>query len=289
MLAENRPTRRTISLFGVCGYYLTRTQPQQRDDSVSAHPPRLHLVTPAIVARTLARLGTLHVLSESERTAMERLTVERRRRDWLAGRIAAKRALRAAARDCGDPVPAYRAISVSNDAAGAPCFTVAGRPELARRWNISIAHTDGAALAALADTERTGTVGVDIERTRPLSASLIRYALTADEARRFTDDRRTPAPLIIWAVKEAVLKATRGTCTALREIELTWWGGARPVTARLVGARSPAAEIVVTHRAVGVYTVAIALCRGVGRRPLDTSGRPAAAGPPATRHAAAVA
>lgn len=234
-----------------------------------AHPPRLHFVTPAIVERTLARLGTPRVLSDGERTAVDRLAVDRRRRDWLAGRIAVKRTLRAAVRECGEPVPAYRDITVWNEAAGAPCFTVSGRPELARRWNISIAHTDGAAVAALACTDRSGTVGVDIERTQPLSASLIRYALTSDEARRFRDDDpHRPAPLVVWTLKEAVLKAGRGVCTALRDIELTWSDAGR-VTARVVGVRALAPEIAVTHRAVGDYTIALALCRRVGRRPFE--------------------
>ncbi|HEY5418961.1 MAG TPA: hypothetical protein VIK41_29195, partial [Gemmatimonadaceae bacterium] len=58
----------------------------------------VHLVTAAMVDRAVARLGVEGILTESERAVLSELLVERRRGDWLAGRLAAKRGLRAACR-----------------------------------------------------------------------------------------------------------------------------------------------------------------------------------------------
>lgn len=220
------------------------------------HATRLHLVTPEIVERTVVQLGMSRVLSEAERVVFDRLATGRRRHDWLAGRIAAKRAVRRAVREAGGSMPAYRAITVWNEEGGAPCVALDANPEVARRWNLSIAHTEGFALAALACTALSGTVGVDIERTKPLSAALIHRVLTVEEAERFEARHAfTPEPVVIWAVKEAALKAGRGQCEALRQIELTWDVRGR-IMARVMGLQGPAPKITVTHGAIGAYTVA---------------------------------
>lgn len=225
------------------------------------HPPRLHLVTPAIVERTLVCVGLPGVLSDEERATYEGLTVERRRRDWLAGRIAAKRALRRATRERGELPPPYRAITVRNAGNGAPEFSVDGRADIARDLNVSIAHTDGTAVAAVARTARSGTVGVDIEPTRPLPLALARYVLRPSEAELLSDDDRPhPTPLVIWTVKEAALKAARDFCTSMRDIELRWDDACR-LGARVAGARAPVHTLTVAHRATGRYTIALALCR----------------------------
>src|SRR5262245_60280344 len=83
--------RRTISLFGWRGYYLTRTFCNERDVVVSGALTRVHFVSPAVVAQTIVRHGLSGILTRAERTSMDGFAVETRRRDWLAGRIAAKR------------------------------------------------------------------------------------------------------------------------------------------------------------------------------------------------------
>ena len=65
-----------------------------------------------MVDRVVARRGVPGILTESERAVLNGLSVERRRGDWLAGRLAAKRALRAACRRRDEPVPAYTAIEI---------------------------------------------------------------------------------------------------------------------------------------------------------------------------------
>lgn len=230
-----------------------------------AHPPRLYLVTPAMVARACARAGGAGLLATKERPVYASLASDGRRRDWLAGRVAVKRALRAALRERGEAVPAYDSITVTNDASGAPRFSIAGRPDLTERWNVSIAHDDGFAVAALACTARSGRVGVDIERERPLPARLLRYVLTPRE-KAILDGPGAPAmpALALWALKEAAVKAAAGESPgevpAMREIELTWRGVAR-YAARIVRAGAPAARIRATYGTVGSHVIAVATCR----------------------------
>ena len=216
-------------------------------------------MTPAIVERVVTPRGVAGLLTSRERGVLEGIPAERRRGDWLAGRVAAKRALRAACRRQHETVPSYDAIEILNDANGVPRFTVHRRPELADRLDISIAHTDGAAVAAVADMLASGTVGVDIEITKPLSLELVRRVLQPGEAERLDETATAcPTPLELWTAKEAAMKAASHLCTALRDVELSW-NGTRTLRARVVGADVPHA-VLVRHRCVGPYTIALALC-----------------------------
>ena len=230
-----------------------------RDVVVSGALPRVQLVTPAIVDKTIARYGVRGVLTDDERATLDAFPLERRRRDWLAGRVAAKRALRAEFRRRHDPVPAYGAIAIHNEHDGAPRFTIDEMPSLGEQVNISIAHTEGTAIAAVADTEASGTVGVDIETTRALSLPLISRVLQPAERSRLQTYGVHPAPIVLWTVKEAVLKATHAICSALLDVELGWTD-ARDVHARVPDGAA-AREVLVRHRTLGGFTIAVALCR----------------------------
>ena len=222
--------------------------------------PRVHLVTPAIVERTVARYGVSGILSVSERATLDAFPLERRRRDWIAGRVAAKRAIRGTIRQRGDRAPAYRAIEIWNDANGAPRFSIRGRPELSEQINVSISHTDGAGLAAVGSTTDIGTIGVDIETTKPLSLDLVGRVLGSSERAQLEAGRPAPEPLVLWTAKEAAMKAANAFCTALRHVELAW-SDTRCIGARVIGTTVPDHAIIVRHRTVGPYTIAVALCR----------------------------
>ncbi len=218
-------------------------------------------MTPAVVERTVARRGVEGILTAGERAAFDAFPLERRRRDWLAGRLAAKRALRATCRGRGGTVPAYTAIEIRNDADGAPGFAIDGSPELDGRLDISIAHSDGAAVAAVADRLASGPVGVDVEVTKPLSIGLVRRVLRSAEIDRLGGSSTIdPTPLEMWTAKEAAMKAARHLCEALRDVELSWTR-ARTMRARIVRDGLPAHSILVRHRTAGPYTIALALYR----------------------------
>jgi len=228
---------------------------------MARHSARVHLVTPAMVEQAVARRGVEGILTVTERAMLDTLRVERRRRDWLAGRLAAKCGLRAACRRRGEAMPAYTAIEIRNDRRGAPRFGIAGRPDLDERLDISIAHSQGTAVAAVGDRLASGTVGVDVEVTTPLSIQLLERVLRPVEIARL-DARSTaaPTPLEMWTAKEAAMKAARDLCDALRDVELSWTPR-RSMRARIAGAGLPAHSILVRHRTAGPYTIALAICR----------------------------
>jgi 4'-phosphopantetheinyl transferase EntD len=228
---------------------------------VTRHSVRVLLVTPEMVERVVARRGVDGVLTAGERAVYAALPVERRRRDWLAGRVAAKRVLRATCRRRGDTEPPYTAIEIQNDTEGSPRFAIDGSPDLGERLDLSIAHSHGAAVAAVADRFASGTVGVDVEVTTPLSIDLVRRVLRAAEIDRLCGRSTTgPTPLEMWTAKEAAMKAARHLCRSLRDVELSW-AASRPIRARIVGDALPAHSIRVRHRIAGRYTIALALCQ----------------------------
>lgn len=225
------------------------------------HSVRVLLVTPEMVERVVARRGVRGVLTTTERATLAALVVERRRRDWLAGRVAAKRVLRATCRRGGEVEPPYTAIEIQNDGDGAPRFAIDGRPDLGERLDLSIAHSHGAAVAAAADRFASGTVGVDVEVTTPLSIDLVRRVLRAAEIDCLgRDSSIDPTPLEMWTAKEAAMKAARHLCRSLRDVELSW-GPSRAIRARVVGDALPTHSIRVRLRTAGPYTIALALCR----------------------------
>ena len=236
----------------------------ERDVVVSGALTRVHFVSPAVVAQTIAHHGLPGILTRSERRTLDTFTVETRCRDWLAGRVAAKRALRGAMRSCDRRVPPYNAIEIWNDTDGAPRFTVASQFRIYESHqppaalNISIAHADGAAVAGVADSNGAGTIGVDIEPTKPLAAALLERVLHPNELARLSSDGDHPAALALWTAKEAVMKAAQSTSVALRDVELSW-ESRRYMEARITRDPARPTRACVRHREVGPYTIAVAL------------------------------
>jgi len=228
---------------------------------VARHSAHVLLVTPEMVERAVAHRGVGGILTAGERSVLDALPVERRRRDWLAGRLAAKRVLRGMCRRRGEALPSYTAVEIRNDADGAPRFAIDGRPDLDGQLDISIAHSHGAAVAAVADRAASGTVGVDVEVTTPLSIDLVRRVLRAAEIERLDGSSTIdPTPLEMWTAKEAAMKATHYLCRSLRDVELSWTPS-RSMRACIVGDGVPPHSIGVRHRTAGPYTIALAFCR----------------------------
>lgn len=126
-------------------------------------------------------------LTPAEAAACAAFPAEKRRRDWLAGRVAAKRALARlwgrAPRECG----------VEPDAQGRP------RPA-GLAGSLSISHC---ILGAAAAARKTGLVGVDWETVEERPARVVELFAREDE-RAFvaTPDAQTR----LWALKESALK-----------------------------------------------------------------------------------
>lgn len=166
------------------------------------------------VARALGEVAVAIVPVESERDEANALLGEerdlhaayrspRRRAEFLAGRIAARRAVALA---LGEERGA--ALEIGKDATGAP--SVRGHPAL----HVSISHSSALAVAIAAPF----AVGVDVERTEPRPETFARFFFTEAEHERLA---AVPAPQreellhVLWTRKEAASKVGR-------------WGGRLP-------------------------------------------------------------
>lgn len=136
-------------------------------------------------------------LTHEERHEYDALLYVERRCDWLAGRLAAKRAI---AQRFG--VTRLASVQLESRPGQAP----AALTEDAGTWyplpaTISVAHTRGWGLAAIAD--RQFRIGVDIDHRDAVDGSHARYFLTSSESRAL--DANDAA--LLWVQKEAAWKA----------------------------------------------------------------------------------
>lgn len=151
-------------------------------------------------------------LHQHERDEYFALPHDARRADWLAGRLAAKRAI-AAHRD----VPKGRVRLIARPGA-AP---VAQLQIDDASWNelpisLSISHHDGRGLAAVANSP--ARVGVDLAHSGEIEREHHRYFLAPSE--HAVADRVGAA--LVWALKEAAWKAlSLSDATPFMALELT--------------------------------------------------------------------
>jgi 4'-phosphopantetheinyl transferase len=133
-------------------------------------------------------------LSQEEGACVASFGSAKRRREFVAGRAAARRLLA----DCLDVpperVPLRRAEDDAVDVVGAD-------------WRVSISHSGPHALAACA----RHPIGVDLEHIEPRDPAIERF-LFAPEDRGLIEELpydSDAALILCWALKEAVLKARR--------------------------------------------------------------------------------
>ncbi len=140
----------------------------------------------------------LQTLSGEERTQIEGFGSERRRREFALGRLVARELLSA---------------QLAVEHAAVPlCVAADGAPEVdGSGLHLSISHvaTDTQTLAVAAVAPRR--IGVDLERIQPRRPDLYRFLLAPEDyglldALPYTHDE---AQVLIWTLKEAVLKALR--------------------------------------------------------------------------------
>ena len=166
------------------------------------------------------------VLSRREREAWRSLTgPERRRQSWLLGRIAAKEAVISLLAAHGGPSLAPADVEIVADARGRP--TVQGRwlGQVDAAVIVSIAHTDGLAVAVAGFAEPGAGLGlgVDVEPIRRREQSFAQLAFTAEEQRLLAELEEAHEgeewALRLWCAKEAVGKAIgHGLASGLHSI-----------------------------------------------------------------------
>jgi phosphopantetheinyl transferase len=138
-------------------------------------------------------------LGEVERAEYE-LQTPRRRRSWLAGRIAAKDAVRALLWRLGHGPLFPVEVAIANEPSGRPVV----RTSTGRNLRVSIAHKGEVAVAMAC--EQT-PVGIDIERIETRGDSFAEISFTPDELRLVRDEPRDEAWTRLWSAKEAAAKA----------------------------------------------------------------------------------
>jgi 4'-phosphopantetheinyl transferase len=146
-----------------------------------------------------AETATLEIelLSDDERTRAARFAFEIHRRRFIAARIFLRRALgRLTGRAPGRLVFAY-------EPGGRPLLAIPNAPEF------NLAHSNGVALLAVI---ASGAVGVDVEKTKPLSDSdaVAANTMHPSELAAFhalPERERLAAFYRHWTRKEALLKA----------------------------------------------------------------------------------
>ncbi len=127
---------------------------------------------------------------------------EKRRSEWLAGRLAAKKLL-------------WQELDLSpmdwqigRDGV-APAITGRDVPSL----TLSLSHSDGIGAATISETRTEGTAGVDVQRVRPVHPGFCARVFTRAEqeqiAARFGFENSADGMLLFWALKEAAIKARR--------------------------------------------------------------------------------
>ncbi len=147
------------------------------------------------------------LLSKREKDLYRGLTVDKRRRDWLSGRLVAKLLLMDVLADEA-PVPSQ--IEILPDEGKRPVPRIAG-PKGGQDLPLclSISHRGEAAGAAVLGVGQ-GRVGIDIEIMEPRSEELALSHFTATEMERI--ERLAPGArpwgiALFWSLKEAALKA----------------------------------------------------------------------------------
>jgi 4'-phosphopantetheinyl transferase len=167
-------------------------------------------------------------LCAKERALLDRISFEKRRGDWLRGRLAAKQLLADMAGTRWSPPAGWRSFLIDHDPRGAPVARVADEgppvgphlPGARLPIALSCSHAGGYALAAacwLADerSARAGKIaliqlGADLEQVSPRSIAFVADFLTPEERQwcdRSDGFERDVRITLAWSGKEAVLKA----------------------------------------------------------------------------------
>jgi phosphopantetheinyl transferase len=173
-------------------------------------------------------------LGPCEKRIFDGLTVPKRRAEWLAGRLAARRLLAehpAAAglrlevlpRPDGSPQVVTQSEAGGSPAGGSPAARLTFRAPTVREGpgpdpgcqapplSLSISHCTapdgGVGLAAVAVVDSPLVVGLDVELVAPRDPDFLEAYYTPDE--RTWAARDPLAATIAWAAKEAVFKALR--------------------------------------------------------------------------------
>lgn len=149
---------------------------------------------------------------EAEISSYESFSYQKKRLQWLRGRIAAKNAVKKALLKKKLPL---RAISIRKSQSGKPVVVVNDKPITSK---LSISHGDSLSIAAASKND----VGVDVEpirRKSSLTEKRVTFFLQEDEIQA-TLQANDPAlqQLTYWTLKEAAVKVLNLTVFDLKDV-----------------------------------------------------------------------
>jgi acyl transferase domain-containing protein/phosphopantetheinyl transferase len=166
-------------------------------------PPNVALFEDRYDTAILRDYLSRRYLSASERATYDSLS-PRRRRQWLAGRVAAKDAVRAwLRREQGVEAVWPQEFTIVNDEAGAPRLHANVTQTLPPGLHLSLAHKGNLAVAIVS----TQPVGIDLERIEPRSDSFLEMAFTPDELALLAGTDAATEHTRGWVAKEVAAKA----------------------------------------------------------------------------------
>jgi len=181
------------------------------------------LQTVIVFPEWVAAQDPAHWLTDQETAAYHAWMSPKRRSEWLAGRLAAKRLV-------GDTFGLEPLTFAIGRGGVAPCVVSSEVPPVM----LSLSHSHGLGAATLSGGLREGSAGVDAQRIRPVHHGLCARVFTAGErgqiAARFGAEDDPAGMLLFWALKEASIKARRAAWgRPLREVEVRLIGEGRAV------------------------------------------------------------
>ena len=174
--------------------------------AVSQHvPPNVALFEDRYDTAILRDYLVRRYLAEPERTIYDGLS-PRRKRQWLAGRVAAKDAIRLFLWQQSN-APIYpQEVRIANLETGAPIAIPNVTTTVPAGLHISIAHKGSLAAAIVGHTP----VGIDIEHVEPREPGFVDLAFSPDERKLLLADANANADVEYtrgWVAKEVAAKA----------------------------------------------------------------------------------
>jgi len=171
--------------------------------------------------KALSHLDPQHFLTKWERDYWSRLYVEKRSREWLLGRFAAKSVI-CSLLDFDTEKDCLERLCINRREDGSPVPLWDG--DVLDNVCISISHRSGAAAAA---ASRGTGLGIDLESIEPRSNLFKEQFLTRREQELVSSnildigkESQSVMANLIWCAKESVLKALRlGLTVDTRKIE----------------------------------------------------------------------
>jgi phosphopantetheine--protein transferase-like protein len=151
-------------------------------------------------------------LSSSEWDMYRSFPAPRRQKDWLAGRLAAKRVLQAALQDATGKAPELSSICITNHPNGAPRPSLTDWEDYQEEdfpYHLSISHRDGRGFAAASPKDQ-GPLGADLERIESRAEGFAEEFFTCEELdwlETTPPSERNAWITVLWSTKEAALKA----------------------------------------------------------------------------------